>query len=311
MENKWLRFIGNFIVVISLIFIIKKFIEFDIDYSKIFSVVNIIQLISISLCYAIISILQSYSWKSIIILLTNRGISWMDILITFTKAGLMKYLPGNIFHFIGRNELAIKCKISHLQVATSTMLDTLISFGASIFLAIFFYYKGLKKIINTYKIDYSLIVLGFSLLIAICVVLYLLREKMRTYLISLRQVASFKGVLILFQCFVRYSVLGCFTSLLYIWILVGIVKIPFHFPVEIVLGAVSLSSVIGFVTPGAPGGIGIREAVLSVLLTGYLDIAGALSAIVLFRLISILGDIWAYLIIKTFGYLKIIKKGKV
>ncbi|WP_205599639.1 lysylphosphatidylglycerol synthase domain-containing protein, partial [Sandarakinorhabdus rubra] len=47
----------------------------------------------------------------------------------------------------------------------------------------------------------------------------------------------------------------------------------------------------GYLTPGAPGGLGTREAVMLVLLAGSVSEGEALIAITLFRLVTVLGDL--------------------
>jgi hypothetical protein len=51
----------------------------------------------------------------------------------------------------------------------------------------------------------------------------------------------------------------------------------------------------GFVTPGAPGGLGVREAILVMALEGTLGKGGALAAAALFRAATTLGDVALYL----------------
>jgi hypothetical protein len=51
----------------------------------------------------------------------------------------------------------------------------------------------------------------------------------------------------------------------------------------------------GFVTPGAPGGLGVREAILVMALEGTLGKGGALAAAALFRAATTLGDVALYI----------------
>ena len=65
-------------------------------------------------------------------------------------------------------------------------------------------------------------------------------------------------------------------------------------------GAFLFAWIIGFITPGAPGGIGIRESVM--LLVSAQEYAQAVMLFVLVtRLASILADVLAFLIGTAFG----------
>jgi len=57
----------------------------------------------------------------------------------------------------------------------------------------------------------------------------------------------------------------------------------------------AISWSIGFVSPGAAAGIGVRETILILLLAGAVEPAPATSAAVAYRLVTTLGDLitWA------------------
>lgn len=48
--------------------------------------------------------------------------------------------------------------------------------------------------------------------------------------------------------------------------------------------------VLGFITPGAPGGIGVRETILTSGLTPFIGASAAVSIAIVARIIAILGD---------------------
>jgi len=61
------------------------------------------------------------------------------------------------------------------------------------------------------------------------------------------------------------------------------------------VAAFSLSWLAGFVTPGAPAGLGIREAAMAAILAPFIEHSVALSAIVAFRIASTAGDLFSLL----------------
>ena len=70
----------------------------------------------------------------------------------------------------------------------------------------------------------------------------------------------------------------------------GVLGIP-QGSVAVLTGAFALAWVAGFVTPGAPAGVGIREAVISLGLAPLLGTGGAVAVAGLLRLVSVFGDL--------------------
>lgn len=62
----------------------------------------------------------------------------------------------------------------------------------------------------------------------------------------------------------------------------------------VLAGSFALAWVAGFVVPGSPGGIGVREAVLVTALAPLLGAGAALGLAVLFRVVAIAGDAVAF-----------------
>ena len=61
----------------------------------------------------------------------------------------------------------------------------------------------------------------------------------------------------------------------------------------------SCAWIFGFITPGAPGGIGVRESIMVVLLSDKIGAGNALSGALLFRGITISGEVVGYLLAGT------------
>jgi len=60
----------------------------------------------------------------------------------------------------------------------------------------------------------------------------------------------------------------------------------------VIAAAYLVSWIVGFVVPGAPGGIGVREAVFLYLVAGTVAAPTALALALLARLMTTLGDLW-------------------
>ena len=69
-------------------------------------------------------------------------------------------------------------------------------------------------------------------------------------------------------------------------------------------GMMQMAHVIGFITPGSPGGVGVREAISLYLLKGMINETVILSGIVIMRISSIIGDFIAYAALLIFLRMK-------
>ena len=66
--------------------------------------------------------------------------------------------------------------------------------------------------------------------------------------------------------------------------------------IGLVTAAFALSWLVGFLAPGAPAGLGVREGIMVVLLSGAADNAQLLVFVLLARLVTMLGDACNFLI---------------
>ena len=71
-----------------------------------------------------------------------------------------------------------------------------------------------------------------------------------------------------------------------------------------IIGLFVLSWVIGFVMPGAPGGLGIREVILIMFLGDALSQSILLSSTIIHRVVCISGDILAYVMSLIYAKMK-------
>jgi len=293
MENgktkKILKIIGNILTVSALGLIVYRLVHYDIDYSVLFNGSNLLALILFSIVYSIILLIEPLSWKMIIHFLGYKQVTFRETQTTFCKCNLMKYIPGNVMQYIGRNETAVKHDLRHSKIAFSTILDILANVIGVGLVALICYGKGIGIFLDKYDINEKLMAIVLIVAIAAAIIaIILLRIKYR---------GKIQGFDLKKYCFciLVYVFFAFYTSGIYILIMQLILKV--EIPVSMittVIGAYLLSWLFGFLTPGAPGGIGIREATITMLLGGFLQDEMVLLAIVVYRIVNTIGDVMAY-----------------
>jgi len=186
---------------------------------------------------------------------------------------IAKYLPGNVFHFAGRQAMGMARGLPGVELLKSTAIELIvISLSGSLFSVI------------TLPLFFS----WFPGSVAFC--------------------GFISMALFTFYCFRRYfsthlSVAFCLHTLFLIisglifWIISAFFfTMSGHVPLTWVYltSAYVLAWLVGLVTPGAPAGIGIREMVLLWTLHGMLSEADLLMAVMLSRIVTVLGDVLFY-----------------
>jgi glycosyltransferase 2 family protein len=221
----------------------------------------------IAVASATVILLQSVAWWR---LLSSCGIavpaSWATK--TFGVTQLAKYVPGNIMHLAGRQTVGLSAGLPGLPLAKSIGLEIAIQVVAGTIVALLY-----LPVVLGYPAEYGIVatvLLGGAALLA-----------GRAWLGRDIAIAGAFHALYLFlsgTLFVQTAiVIGVFDNL-------AGAAMP-------IIGGFVIAWLAGFVTPGAPAGLGIREAGLLLLLTPYASEERLLTVIILHRVASIIGDL--------------------
>jgi hypothetical protein len=284
-------------MILSFIFIIRRIIKYDIDFRDIFtSYTPILTAIAIILYAAFVLVLANL-FNTLLQMHVDNSLSSNTVISIYCKSNLFKYLPGNIFHYIGRNQIAVKGGIPHGKVILATILETLLlALAASIVSIIFAGRYAIRWIIE--DSGKEIIIISIFLTAAILgIILYKfnpgVRKWVESYVDKIKKIKFSK-----IAKFIAFYV-GTFISngIIFTFILSSLgegLSEDFILPV---VGIYAFSWIIGFITPGAPAGLGIREVMVCALLSGTVKDDTVLTTVVLYRFITILGDIIAFLMV--------------
>lgn len=300
--KKYLEIVGRFITIICLLLIFYQLVTQDIDYSILLQPRVLIIILISALIVAFDVYVNTECWKLILEALFDTKIKYLDTMNIYVKSNLGKYLPGNIMHFAGRNLIGKKYNLSHKKMVTATMFEIVLKVLCVAIIIVTFAYESFQVAIVQYGIDDKTIfvLIGFILIsVAIFIFLYNKRQKNN----NSYRVNYFKLVLV----FVLYSFIFLSTAFCFILLSGEIVSwniIIENFPK--ILGSYLIAWLIGYLVPGSSGGIGIRESVMMILLSELYGTDKILLVSVLLRIVTTLGDLFAYGIMK-YGVKKIWK----
>ena len=214
---------------------------------------------------------------------------WSTVI--YLKTNIAKYLPGNVWHFYGRVRALQSSGSSTGAAIVGVLLEPLLMAAAALGLAaICFSITAVS--------DRRLLVLPLGALVAMLVAIH--PRFLNPILQKLGKAkAKAQGLTVItstlrLQTYPWQSLLGelGFVFLRGMGFMLTIVALHSLTPDQFfpVLGAFSLAWLLGLVVPGAPGGVGVFEAVAIALLGNQFSSGLLISSVALYRLISTLAE---------------------
>lgn len=250
-------------------------------------------LIGALLITTIAHLFSGWVWISIIRSL-KQPMKWQWGLQVYLKTNIAKYLPGNMWHFYGRIKALTNTGYSLSLASFSVLLEPILLAATAFAIAFGGLALGLWSIhlIPINKWIQGLLVLSFSS------VLIGIHPKILNRVIQLLrqlkgQVGDTRSVKL--DRYPWMPLISAFTFLVLRGIgfsLTLLALMPLAFDkIPLLVSAFSLSWLLGFVIPGAPGGLGIFETTALLLLEHQVSSGVLLSGLALFRVISISAEI--------------------
>ncbi len=228
------------------------------------------------------------AWVVMVDRLEGRPVSKKQLFMIYAWTQMGKYLPGNVFHFAGRYGMGLGAGISNKTLASTTILEPVFLILVAGLISLPFL---LSWLFQWFWLAVALILCGLVVFLAGVLVVYRvqwLRENVvelsRPVLVFLRRRAVTPVLL--------YAVFLFFGGLIVVWLLA---VQGADWPVWTLVSANAFAWVLGYVTIGAPAGIGIREAAL-IFALGQSSVDAVVAMVALYRLATLGGDFLFFLI---------------
>ena len=302
--KKLTKIAGNILVLLSFGFLL--YILSSLDFSSVmgmFKLSWIPVIMILAMLFSFLYLFMAEAWRILLSLVTKACIDSHAIFV-YLKTVIFKYAPGNVFHFLGRHSLKESHALSHKSIAFANGVEILLQlFAVSFVIMIGAHFFDITLSIDKYvTLSKTKILLAFSLLILLASIV-LFKKKYRDTLFSL------EGVFALVRVFIYHLFFLLGSASILVAVYYFLLDVPFTFSIFVqTLFASSLAWLLGFIVPGAPGGIGIREAILLLLLPSIMIVSKeiVLAGALIYRVITIFGEGLTYFWAKLFE----IKKGE-
>lgn len=296
--KKIVKIAGNLLMIAAVVFIVKKFIDMDVDFAQL-GTPSVLGSIAVSFAVqTAIVVFGTFPWLVFTQSLSGKKIPFSSAMPVYTKSNIYKYVPGNVFQYIGRNQLASDMSISHVDVACATVFDILFCVLWTGIISVILLGGAISELLSKYGKNLVIVaVVGVAVAAAAAALLrFKFKGKVKGY-ISRYLKAFEKGSRTRLFCGIVYYLFQNLISAAMYFICLYLIFGGAAVPSELIslTGAFMFAWIIGFVTPGAPGGIGIRESVM-LFVCGDKYEEKVLLFVLALRISSILADIAAFLI---------------
>ena len=250
-----------------------------------------------TLLNALVTLIGGYAW---VLLLRSCGETVMtfEALVVFTLAQLAKYIPGNVAHHAGRIALAASHGFTLSRVVFTMILEAGWLIAAAAILAtawLLFMRENLFKYMQEMPTVFQLAVAA-ALAIAFPLLVGWVLLKWRPG--PLRKILGDAAVntpspSALVNCLLLYVLCFLFMGIASDLLVRGIFGVK-ESHIFLLTGTFAVAWVAGFLTPGAPAGLGVREAILLHVLGPIYGIGIAVGLAISLRAITTLADVLTF-----------------
>lgn len=225
------------------------------------------------------ALLLSASWVLLVRLASGTRIRATPLVVAHLKSQLAKYLPGNVFHFAYRHVAARREGVGHRALGLALALESLLLIVAA---ALYSFGVVVDPRVGMLAPWARSLVWGMPfLMVAAWVCMGLIGRRAGLEQLAPRRTAfAFVATLLIDLAFFLLAAMA----------LRLLCDSPNALPMAAWCGWLSLAWALGYVTPGAPAGLGLREAVLALGLGAVLGEAPALALALAYRLITLAAD---------------------
>lgn len=242
--------------------------------------------------YGLSCFLLAASWLRILRRWGQDGASARLCFAIYARTQLAKYIPGNVFHFIGRHALGHRLGFEHAPMVCAALLENV----GLILAAALWALVGVLLWLDLPAAGLSPGTLAAVLAIPFLAVLalaYGLPRLAKFWGGEIRRRSPGEVLTGLVPAYFLYLAFF-FVSGVILWAMAALVGGASAALLLPVAAAVAAAWIAGFLTPGASAGIGVREAVLVATLSPMLGAAEATLMAIAFRAVTLLGDVFFF-----------------
>ena len=268
LKKRYIKTAGSILTILALVYLFSRFYKSGISFPESTGLPRLFLIFLIpSALYAVILTVLIWNWQTLIRLFTGKTLALHKLASIYLKSNIGKYLPGNIMHLVGRGVLLERHLIGKREkiwsIAGENILLAFTALLVNSALLISGAIPEFKQALNIFISHLS----GMATIAVIVLIpatlgtLYVIRKKKKIFP-NLHN-PGIRLPMLLLSNTVSIFLIGMISVAAALLLFPGSIQ---HSLIPTIFAAGTLSWMIGFITPGAPGGIGIREVIFHELL---------------------------------------------
>jgi len=303
---------GTVLMIVSLVFLAQWLYTHRVYMVALTSASVIIGLVFVALFEGFGILLAGLNFRALVKNVSGVLVHRPLALVVYTVSNLYKYIPGGVMYVVGRNRLAVETEeLSHPEVALSTVIEGALVAVAAVVIVIITVFDHAREYLRQEGLPTSL-----ALILIVAVVLsgsavFSFRHKIMTGLRKLFEHMQVLRPLVIVKRF------GFALMLMTLWggtflatlVVLGQEMSPGFAPT--VIGLFLFAWLAGFLTPGAPSGLGVREVIIMMFMGGILNEDVLMPAIIIHRVVAAAGDVAVYGVAVAYAHIAKMSKRNV
>jgi len=297
--KKIISYAGSVLMILSLVFIARRFMAEEDAFRTAFGMLTspwvIIGLFAIAATEGLGILAAGLNFRALVRNVSGIVAPRPLALAVYTESNVYKYIPGGVMYVAGRNRLSVEIEeLSHGKVALSTVLEGVTMVIGVITVAVIFAFDHSVTYIQTLDILPVLMLIVGAILVVAAFVAYFMRHKIGGGLKSLTnnmETINFAVIAKRVGFAIGLMFLYSVTFLMTLTLMGQEMTLSLGFAI---IGLYLLAWLAGFITPGAPSGIGVREVVMILFLGDFVHAGILTAAMVMHRVLTATGDVMAY-----------------
>jgi len=292
LSSQFIRWIGIAVTALSVGLVAWSLYTSDLLTSDAWRRVDVIEGTMISVLIYVPSLFcVSTAWYLLVMSVAKTRITWLDGLYIYALSAIYRYIPSNVVHYVGRYYMMRQRGVEHAAVAWGIIAETALLLAASTIVALAFgaplIREGLFRVVHEDWLIVLVVLLTALSLFAIAILLLLRSDALMALISPFLHVGVFRAGAESFLLYVAARLISG-ASLYLISKMIGVVQLSL--PDMIAIGSAAWT--LGYITPGASAGLGVREAIIIAALIGLgVSTADATLVAIAFRVATTVADL--------------------
>lgn len=286
-----LKYAGNGLMILSIAFVVQTVFRHAHEVPPVRSSSNAVLSIGVTTVFFVVAAFcMSWGW----VLLLRGGNTFITLVEGYRilgRAQIGKYLPGNVFHYVGRVGLSAERGISTEATVLSTGIEAVLLVCSAALVGSLVFWTGGPGLPWLSELSSRFSLRSFPTLIGLIVVAsilsLLISKRARSW--SLTRLGYLKPARLLLVMSIYAAVL-LLNGIVIAQLVRGLWAAESTVSWWEYSAGFSIAWVLGFIVPGASAGLGIREAVFVALFGGAIGQGLAVGLAILLRIITSTSD---------------------